>query len=326
MPFELHTDSSGKGLGAVLYQEQDGVKRVISYASRGLTRSELNYPAHKLEFLCLKWAVTEKFSDYLYGHKFVVYTDNNPLTYVLTSAKLDATGHRWVAALAAFDFNILYRPGKSNADADGLSRVPYTLSNHVEDVSTDSVKAVCNSIHVNSPFVLNYALSEDVLDAEEEESMIGFSDRDWRKIQDRDSVLRVWIRAVREERRPVKKSLDYHPDHMYFNKIFDHLCLVRGVLYREVEISGEKRKQLVIPKTFVRNVLTRLHNDQGHPGRDRTLSLIKDRFYWPGSTKDVEDWIANCGRCVRRKTQPTSCSFSQHYDNPTIRTCVNGFS
>ena len=89
-----------------------------------------------------------------------------------------------------------------------------------------------------------------------------------------------------------------------FQKVFDHLCLVRGVLYREVEINSEKRKQLVIPKKFVRNVLTRLHNDQGHPGRDRTLSLIKDRFYWPGSTRDVEDWIANCGRCVRRKTHP----------------------
>ena len=89
----LHTDASGEGLGAVLHQQQDGVNRVISYASRSLSKAEKNYPVHKLEFLALKWAVTEKFHDYLYGNEFTVMTDNNPLTYVLSSAKLDATGH-----------------------------------------------------------------------------------------------------------------------------------------------------------------------------------------------------------------------------------------
>lgn len=101
-----------------MYQKQDGHHYVIAYASRGLSKSERNYPAHKLEFLALKWAITEKFQDYLYGKKFTVITDNNPLTYILSTAKLDATGHRWVAALAAFDFDILYRPGRNNSDAD----------------------------------------------------------------------------------------------------------------------------------------------------------------------------------------------------------------
>jgi hypothetical protein len=74
---------------------------VVAYASRGLSNSEKNYPVHKLEFLALKWAVTEKYHDYLYGNTLTVLTDNNPLTYVLISAKLDATGHRWIAALAS---------------------------------------------------------------------------------------------------------------------------------------------------------------------------------------------------------------------------------
>ena len=123
-PFVLHTDASSEGLGAILYQIQDGQEKVIAYASRGLRNSEKHYPAHKLEFLCLKWSVTEKFHDYLYGNQFDVFTDNNPLTYVLSSAKLDGTGHRWLAALSSYDFKLTYRSGRSNGDADGLSRRP----------------------------------------------------------------------------------------------------------------------------------------------------------------------------------------------------------
>ena len=126
LPFEVHTDASQKGLGAILYQNQGGIQRVISYASRGLKRSEKNYPASKLEFLALKWTVTDKFSDYLYGTctKFIVLTGNNPLTYALSKAKLDAAWHRWLSALANYDFSIVYRPGKTNTDADVLSRYP----------------------------------------------------------------------------------------------------------------------------------------------------------------------------------------------------------
>ena len=79
-PFKLHTDASVLGLGAVLYQLRESVEKVISYASRSLTQSETKYPINKLEFLCLKWAITEQFHEHLYGNTFNVHTDNNPLT------------------------------------------------------------------------------------------------------------------------------------------------------------------------------------------------------------------------------------------------------
>lgn len=126
LPYVLHTDASTIGLGAALYQVQDGQSRVIAFASRGLSKSERKYPAHKLEFLALKWAVTEKFSDYLYGTDFVVVTDSNPLTYILTSAKLDATGYRWLSSLSTYSFSLQYRAGKQNLDADALSRRPHS--------------------------------------------------------------------------------------------------------------------------------------------------------------------------------------------------------
>ena len=93
-PFILHTDASGDGLGAVLYQDQNDQRRVIAYASRSLSPSERNYPVHKLEFLTLKWAITDKFHEYLYGAEIQVFTHNNPLTSILKTEKVDATGHR----------------------------------------------------------------------------------------------------------------------------------------------------------------------------------------------------------------------------------------
>ena len=79
-PFKLHADASFLGLGTLLYQVQDGVDKVIRYASRSLMKLEAKYPVHKLEFLCLKWAIIKQFHEYLYGNTFDVYTDNNPLT------------------------------------------------------------------------------------------------------------------------------------------------------------------------------------------------------------------------------------------------------
>ena len=59
-PFKLHTDVSENRLGAVLYQKQDDdTKRVIAYASRTLSKFDRNYDTHRLEFLALKWSITE---------------------------------------------------------------------------------------------------------------------------------------------------------------------------------------------------------------------------------------------------------------------------
>ena len=108
-PFKLHADACGSGLGAVLYQtHKDGTDMVIAYASRNLTKAESHYPTHKSEFLTLKWVVVEKFQEYLYWSTFDVYTNNNPLTYILTAAKLDAASHCWVASLANYNFWLHY--------------------------------------------------------------------------------------------------------------------------------------------------------------------------------------------------------------------------
>ena len=93
-----------------------------------MNETEQRYHSNKQEFLALKWAVTEQFHEYLspYGknqNKFVVCTDNNPLTYIFSSANLDAAGQRWVAHLASYNFSLEYQKGKDNTVADFLSRM-----------------------------------------------------------------------------------------------------------------------------------------------------------------------------------------------------------
>ena len=106
-PFLLETDTSGRGLGAVLSQKQaDGRYHPITYASHVMNETEQRYHSNKQEFLALKWAIAEQFHEYLssYGknqNKFVVHTDNNPLTFIFSSANLDAAGQRWVARLTS---------------------------------------------------------------------------------------------------------------------------------------------------------------------------------------------------------------------------------
>ena len=120
--FLLKMDASKEGLGAVLSQKQvDGHFHPVVYGSWALTAHKKNYHSTKLELLALKWAVTEHFKEYLLYQTILVKTDNNPLTYIMTTPTLDATGHQWVGALAKFNFQLEYQKGKDNAVADTQS-------------------------------------------------------------------------------------------------------------------------------------------------------------------------------------------------------------
>ena len=91
--FLLKTDTSKEGLGVVLSQkEADGHYHLVAHSSQALTAHEKNYHFTKLEFLALKWAIMEHFKEYMY-QPFIVRTDNNPLTYIMTTPNLETTGH-----------------------------------------------------------------------------------------------------------------------------------------------------------------------------------------------------------------------------------------
>ena len=133
-PFILETDASLKGLGAVLLQKgDDNEVHVVAYASQSLCPSEKSmrdYSSAKIELMALKWSVCDKFKDYLLGSKFTVFTDNNPLCYIRSQI-------HWLSKLALYDFDIVYRTGKSNLVADALSRRPEVEKEMEKEVVSD---------------------------------------------------------------------------------------------------------------------------------------------------------------------------------------------
>jgi len=202
LPFELHVDACTSGLGAILYQKQDNKLRVIAYASRRLSASEKNYSAHKLEFLALKWAIVEKFHDYLYGQPFTVFTDNNPLTYVLTSAKLDATGHRWLATISGYNFSIHYKTGKANIDADTMSRLP--------TIQQDVIQSVCEIGF--KPAVLVLPADECCLQMLNTSETSTINPLDVGKLQSEDEVLYRLIQHLKSGSKPGNEEMKEIPE------------------------------------------------------------------------------------------------------------------
>ena len=300
-PFTVHTDASLDGLGAVLYQCQEGKDRVIAYASRGLSQSERNYPAHKLEFLALKWAVTDKFHDYLYGNSFTVKTDNNPLTYVLTSAKLDATGHRWVANLSEYNFDIIYRSGPSNRDADALSRISWPQN--LQQVSPPVVHAMCQNVTTDSCAVESCAFDDAVVPDLFESSSIGGM-IDWHQEQANDpDISRIIDCLVNVSPWPTGPNRSQELKSLVKEK--SRLRIKNNLLYRE-RSTGDRDSpttefQLVIPAKSRKEILEFAHDRAGHMGRERTIALLRPRCYWPGMYSDVKDHVQECPRCIRRK-------------------------
>ena len=245
-PFQLQTDASDLGLGAILYQkDENNRQRVIAFASRSLSNTERNYPAHKLEFLALKWAITDRFHEYLYGGQFDVYTDNNPLTYILTSAKLDATGQRWVASLANYNFRIFYKSGKTNVEADALSRIPREKHQVIDQ---PAVRAIINATDCTdwSDYNLNPC---DVVCKSTQMVVHKKTRDDWKIEQENDPIIGPVIQAMNNK---TSDTTGFTSESKRLFRNRSRLVFRIGLLYRKI-FDGRLRKnkfQFVLPKPY----------------------------------------------------------------------------
>ena len=299
--FFIHTDASGLGLGCILYQIQKGKMRVIAYGSRSLLPAEKNYHSTKLEFLALKWAVCDKFRDYVgYGNAhFTIFTDNNPLLYVMRSTKLNANGQRWVSELSEFNFTVKYRPGVINKDADCLSRIPLDISKYQglceEEMTPDAFHALVAGVAVQErgeeSWFVNAALVKSDFAVEDNLSL-----EQIRSAQENDDVIRQVKELLEVKQQRDWKNLDPSVRQLLHHrrKLFVDS---RGILCRE----NNGTKQVVWPESLRYLIYRWFHEEMGHVGPNRVSQLCRSRVFWPKMLTDIEEFINKKCQCIAQK-------------------------
>lgn len=120
--FILTTDASNEGVGAILSQGQIGKDLPIAYASRRLNQAERNYTTSERELLAIVWG-TKHFRPYLYGRRFKIVSDHQPLLWIMNVKDPGSRLLRWRIKLEEYDYEIVYKKGILNTNADALSRI-----------------------------------------------------------------------------------------------------------------------------------------------------------------------------------------------------------
>ena len=293
-----------------------------------MNETEQRYHSNKQEFLALKWAVTEQFHEYLspYGknrNEFVVHTDNNLLTYIFSSANLDAAGQWWVAHLASYNFSLEYQKGKDNTVADFLSQMNECLpeeevQGYLNQIPYPGIKAVLN----NTIMPIEERAEQGVRptpdhwgDCQEEmvkarpARLATTNVTDWKQEQKEDPVLYQVVKHLRAPRETFKaalhKVLDKKATAAYV-KAKEQLLIKNGLLYRKTQ-QGQAKEivfQFVVPQRHRGVALDGCHREAAHQGQCRSTALMQEHFLWPGMTRDLRNHIKKCGRCRKYEAAP----------------------
>ena len=299
----METDASGRDLGAVLSQKQaDGWYHPIAYASCVMNETKQRYHSNKQEFLTLKWAVTEQFHEYLspYGknwNEFVVHTDNNLLTYIFSSANLDAAGQCWAARLTSYNFSLEYQKGKDNRVANFLSWMNECLpeeevQEYLNKILYPGVKAVLDNANMPIDERAEHGVrpSSDCQDVCQKEmvearpaKLATTSVTDWKLEQKEDPVLYQVVKHLRVPHEMFKaalhKVLDKKATAAYV-KAKEQLLIKNGLLYCKTQ-QGQADEivfQFVVPQRHWSTALDSCHREAAHQGQCHSTTLMQERF------------------------------------------------
>ena len=286
--FLLETDVPREGLGAVLSQKQeDGQFHPVAYSSWTLAMHEKNYHSTKLEFLAFKWAVTEHFKEYLLYQPFLVKTDNNPLTYIMTTPNLDTTGHQWVSALAKYNFWLEYQKGWDNPVADTLSRVTTCLElETVQPILDGATVGTSQRAERENPAIIkgDQQLEQEVWVATGW-VLVQMHVTNWAVAQKEDSeldaILQWLVSKKKADLRTLLRECIMSEEGQMVWRNHQNFTSLWGTLYLCSTPKGENEDLLlfVVPKAHQTATLNRCHQDAGHQGHDRTLSLLQEHFW-----------------------------------------------
>jgi transposase InsO family protein len=266
-PFSLATDAatgdqvSPGGLGAILTQKgEDGIDRVISYASRSLKPNEKNYSAFLLELAAATWAI-DHYSVYLRGRKFTLFTDHKPLEKLTT--RHQKTLLRLQEQMSEFQFLIKHRAGKDNAGPDALSRNAQVLELDEESVKVPQCfhlsflkeqqrkDPLCGNLLRMSFDKTAFATASPFLRAVHADTFISTEDGLLRHIS----------------RRP-----GYTPTNA--------IVVPDSIKAELISVAHESRFG-------------------GHAGCFKTVERLRRTYWWPALASDVAAYISKCQRCAQ---------------------------
>lgn len=284
LPYIVDCDASAEGLGAVLSQVKDGREHVVAYFSNKLNAAERNYCATRRELLAVVKSL-EHFHPYLYGAKFTVRTDHAALRWLKTMKNPEGQLARWIGRLEQYDYSIEYRPGRVHNNADSLSRRP--CEPECRHCSKREPETVCRRTQARS-----VGRDDDLLLPEAQKK-----DPDLRPVIE-------WLEAGRgrpDEREVTAES----PATRFYWRQWDTLKLDNGVLTKQwLTTDGRVEYSLtVIPRDMRHNLVREMHGGttSGHLGVKKTLSRLRQRFYWLEMRKDVQEWCRVCDTCNAKK-------------------------
>lgn len=262
-PFILTTDASDQGIGAILSQKQEGKERVISYFSRPLNKAEKNYSITEKEAMAMVKAITH-FRPYLFGRRFTVITDHQALVYLQANRAPTGRLARWQTKLMDFEFDVTFRPGSKNGNADALSRYP------VASISTTPADSL--------PWTQE-ELSES---------------------QRNDETINYIIDFIEFGTMPKDHFQRFHTLMYKKEFVLDKGLLFRLL---DNDVTRTTIKQLVVPQKYRNQVLQTTHDAPmgGHYGFNRMFYRIRQHYYWPGMASDIQSYVNSCHSCNARK-------------------------
>ncbi len=209
--------------------------------------------------------------------------------------------HSWLLLTFLSD---RYRPGRSNKNADALSR------QHPSSVHESGPAAPGTSV----PRLLQQAVAENQVTQATVSAFPCSTALDLYALQEADPVINEFQRFWTRKRAPDAAERRKAPKEvLVLAKQWDRLVEQGGVLYHQVILSGDEVLQLVLPTSLKTQVLQQLHDEHGHQGAERTTELIRQRCYWPGMHHDIRQWCQDCERCqVAKDTQLVACAYMGH--------------